>query len=85
MVAQGERYLAQGNIVVARQYFLRAAESANARGALLLAETHDPQELARLGVFGVNPDPALAQKWYERALELGASEALTRLQRLAGQ
>jgi len=85
MITQGERYLAQGNIVVARQYFLRAAESANARGALRLAETHDPQELARLGVFGINPDPALAQKWYERALELGASEALSRLQRLAGQ
>lgn len=85
LLVHGERYLAQGNIAVARQYFLRAAEARNAKGALRLAETYDSRELARLGVHGVSPDPALAQRWYERALELGAPEAPARLRRLAGQ
>jgi hypothetical protein len=84
MVARGERDLADGNVALARQFFLRAATAGFARGALLLAATYDPQELARLGVVGLQPSPAEARKWYERALELGAPEAQERLARLAG-
>ena len=84
MVARGERDLADGNVALARQFFLRAATAGLARGALLLAATYDPQELARLGVVGLQPSPAEARKWYERALELGAPEAQERLARLAG-
>jgi membrane protein involved in colicin uptake len=85
LLANGEKYLGQGNIVVARQYFLRAAEAGNATAALRLAETHDPRELARLGVQGVTPDTATAQHWYERAHQLGSPHAQARLHRLAGQ
>jgi TPR repeat protein len=85
LLTQGGQFLAQGNIVVARHYFLRAAEAANAKGALRLGETYDAHELARLGVVGVKPEPTQAQKWYERALELGSPEAVAKLQRLAGQ
>jgi hypothetical protein len=81
-VARGEGEVAQGNIAVARQYFLRAAQAGLARGALLLAATHDPRELARWGVHGVQPNLAEARKWYERARELGAPEAEERLARL---
>jgi len=81
-VARGEGEVAQGNIAVARQYFLRAAQAGLARGALLLAATHDPRELARWGVQGTQPNLAEARKWYERARELGAPEAEERLARL---
>ena len=84
MVARGERDLADGNVASARQFFLRAATAGLARGALLLAATYDPRELARLGVLGVQPSPAVARKWYERAHELGAPEAQERLAGLAG-
>jgi glycosyltransferase involved in cell wall biosynthesis len=84
MVERGERDLADGNVASARQFFLRAATTGLARGALLLAATYDPQELARLGVVGLQPSPAEARKWYERAHELGAPEARERLARLAG-
>ena len=83
-IARGEAEIAQGNIAVARQFFLRAAQIGVARGALLLAATHDPRELARWRVQGVLPNLAEARKWYERARELGAPEAEGRLARLGG-
>jgi hypothetical protein len=81
-VARGERELEQGQIAVARQFFLRAAQAGLARGALLLAGTYDPRELTRWRVQGVQPNLDEARKWYERARELGAPEAEERLARL---
>ncbi len=85
LVGQGERHLADGNVSVARQYFLRAAEQGLAIAALKMAETHDPRALLGVNVRGLVPDPAEAKKWYERALELGAPEAQARLQRLGSK
>jgi TPR repeat protein len=50
-----------------------------------MAETQDPKELARFNVRGVKPDLAEAKRWYQRALELKASEAEARLRRLQEQ
>jgi hypothetical protein len=75
LVALGKRYLEQGNIEIARQFFHRAANAGLAEGATRLAATYDPAELARLGVQGVVADRAEALKWYERARELGAPES----------
>jgi hypothetical protein len=82
LVRQGERYLAEGNIAIARQYFARAANLGLARAALKMAETYDPNELARLNVYGLKPNPAEARRWYQRAFELDMPEAQARLQRL---
>jgi hypothetical protein len=84
MVARGEQDLEIGNIALARQFFLRAADAGLARGAFLLAASYDARELSRLRVQGVQPNPALARKWYERARQLGAKEAEERLVRLSG-
>jgi hypothetical protein len=83
-VARGERELEQGQIAIARQFFLRAAQAGYGPGALLLAATYDPRELARWRAHGVQPNLAEARKWYERARELGAPEAEERLARLGG-
>jgi hypothetical protein len=83
-VARGEESLAAGNVAVAREFFLRAADAGVARGALLLASTYDPYELGGLHVVGVQPNTALAQRWYQRAEALGeklASERIARLER----
>jgi hypothetical protein len=82
LVDKGDEYLAQGNILIARQYFLRAAQAGVAAAAFKLAETHDPHELARLNAYGLMPDVAEAKKWYARALGLGDKEAKVRLGRL---
>jgi hypothetical protein len=84
LTTRGERELAEGNIATARNFFLRAAEAGLARGALLLAATYDPRELTRMRAQGIQPNPAEARKWYERARELGAPEASERLSRLGG-
>jgi TPR repeat protein len=84
LVARGEREIEQGQVAVARNFFLRGAQVGVARAALLLAATYDPRELARWGVRGVQPNLAEARKWYERARELGAPEAEERLARLGG-
>lgn len=83
-LARGEHEAEQGNIAAARQFYLRAAQLGLARGAMLLAATYDPRELARMGVQGMQPNVAEARKWYERARELGAPEAEERLARLGG-
>ena len=85
LVEIGDRHIAQGNIAIARQYYIRAANLGLASAAMKMAETQDPNELARWNVRGVKPDPAEAKRWYQRALELKASEAEGRLRRLAGQ
>jgi hypothetical protein len=84
LLAQGEKHLSDGKVEAARGFFQRAADTGLAAGAVRLAATYDPAELARLQVQGVVPDRALARKWYERARELGAPEAEERLARLAG-
>jgi hypothetical protein len=83
-VARGQRELDQGQVAIARQFFLRAAQLSYAPGALLLAATYDPRELSRWGVQGVQPNLEEARRWYSRARELGAPEAEARLAGLGG-
>ena len=82
LMNRGNEQLGQGNVVVARQYYLRAAQAGLAAAAFKLAETHDPYELVRLNVHGLMPDLAEAKRWYAQALHLGVPEAKTRLSRL---
>ena len=84
LVARGERDLEQGNIAQARQFFLRAAQTGLARGALMLAATYDPRELARMRAVSVQPNIAEARRWYMRAVELGAPDAAHKLTTLSG-
>lgn len=83
LVQRGEQELKNGNVAQARGFFMRAADSGLAHGALMLASTYDPGELTRLKVQGVQPNPVEARKWYERARELGAPEANDRLTALS--
>jgi hypothetical protein len=82
LLNRGDRHVTDGNIAIARQFFIRAAELGLPVAAWRMAETYDPTVLARANVRGLVPDPVAARKWYERALELGMPEASARLQRL---
>lgn len=82
MVQRGEIFLKQSNVAAARQFFRRAADIGLAAGAMRLAATYDPIELATQPMIGLEPDPKEASRWYERARELGATEAGARLSRL---
>jgi hypothetical protein len=82
LLRRGELLMAQGNLVVARLFYQRAADMALASAAIKLAETHDPHEMVRLKVVGLVSDPTEAKRWYQRASALGAAAAEARLRRL---
>ena len=86
MVRSGLEYFANGKVGAARAMFQSAAEAGEAAAAFALAETYDPLVLEKLGVRGgITPDIALAQRWYEKAKELGSSAAPERIARLTGR
>jgi hypothetical protein len=80
---RGEAYLAQGDVAAARVLLVRAAEAQDARAALALGSTYDPNVLKRMGVVGIQADLGQARAWYERAAEFGSDEARRRLSALA--
>ena len=79
---RGDEQLAEGSVAAARLLYTRAAEAGHAQGALSLAATYDPNELARLKVVGIRPDVEAARAWYRKAQALGAPLAAERLRRL---
>lgn len=74
--------LAAGDIPSARLLLERAAEAQEASAALMLAQTYDPDALGTSDVRNITPDPATARKWYQRAAQLGSSQAQRRLAQL---
>jgi hypothetical protein len=79
---KGDAMLAEGNVAPARLLYQRSAEMGLAEAAMALAGTYDAAEFPRLNVQGIEPDTKEAKRWYERARELGAEEADSRLRRL---
>jgi len=83
LINRGEAFLSQGDVAAARLVLLRAAEAGDARAALALGATYDPNVLRKMGVVGVQPDPDQARAWYERAANSGSGDANQRLLALA--
>jgi len=83
LIKKGQQLLQSGDIAPARLLLQRAAHGGSAQAALVLGGTYDPEVLREIGVLGFAPNPALAREWYQKALELGASEASRRIDRLA--
>jgi hypothetical protein len=80
---RGEQLIQQGDIAAARLMFARAAEVGDARSALALGASYDPDVLKKLGVLGVAADAALAREWYSKASSYGSREAAMRIDLLA--
>jgi hypothetical protein len=79
----GADLIASGDIAAARTVFERVAEAGEAAGAFALAETYDPAVLRALRLHGgIKADPALAQRWYEKAKDMGSAAAAERIARL---
>ncbi|HEY2532314.1 MAG TPA: J domain-containing protein [Xanthobacteraceae bacterium] len=75
LLQRGRELLRTGDIAGARLAFQRLADAGNVEAALALGETFDPRYLARLNVIGLLGDEAKARTWYQRATELGSTEA----------
>jgi hypothetical protein len=83
--SKGLELLERGDVDAARRFLERAADMGLAQSAMTLATTYDPNELARLKVVGLQPNSAMARKWYDRAAVLGAAGAGDRLERLGAR
>ena len=75
VAVRAQDFATNGDLVSARLLLRRAAEAGSAEAALALGETFDPVVFQRLHVIGIEPDAASAQKWYQRAAELGSAAA----------
>jgi TPR repeat protein len=82
LLKRGQELVAQGRFRVARVVLERAAEARNASAAFALGQTYDPL-IERSAVRPDAPaDNAMARTWYEKAKDLGSSDAALRLSRL---
>ena len=75
-------FLAAGDIPSARLLLERAADAPDASAALMLARTYDPAVLGTQDARNIIPDPAIARAWYQKAAQLGSSDAQRRLAQL---
>jgi hypothetical protein len=82
LLKRGRYLLSIGDIAAARLLLERAADAHDASAAFDLAGTYDPTVLTRSHVSAIAPDLAMARMWYEKALNLGYSEAQQRLAQL---
>jgi hypothetical protein len=85
LMQRGRDFLGAGDISAARVAFSRVADAGVADAALALANTYDPTYLAAHHVMGVQGDPARARDLYQRAKELGSTEAAQMLARMTGK
>ncbi len=79
LMEHGQKMIDVGYISGARAYYIRAAEAGSPEGAMAAAATFDPGALEAMRAHGVQSDVAQARRWYERAKELGAKDADSRL------
>jgi len=85
LLKRGEDLIAARDLASARLVLQRAAESGDARAALALAGTYDPNVIERLGIKGIAADVGLALTWYGKARDFGSAEAPRRLEQLASR
>jgi len=83
LMKRGQEFLKNGDITAARIAFRRLAGAGSAEGALAAATTYDPRYLAEHNVIGLRGDETQARALYERAKELGSTEATRMLARMA--
>jgi TPR repeat protein len=79
LMKRAKGLIAIGDIASARLLLERAADAQEASAALLLAQTYDPAVLGAQDTRSITPDPAAARIWYQKAAQLGSSDATQRL------
>jgi hypothetical protein len=81
LVAGGRQLIVAGDIPNARLVLQQAAEAGNATAALELGATYDPTFFQQQAMTDM-ADVRMARLWYEKARDLGSTEAAVRLERL---
>lgn len=84
VLARGDLMISRGDVHSGRLLYEYAAEAGSGVAALRLGETFDPAFLGLVGLRGVRGDPLKAAQWYERARQLGITEAAVLLRAVLG-
>jgi len=79
MIKRARSLIAIGDIAAARLLLTRASDAQEPSAAFLLAQTYDPAVLGAQDARSITPDPAAARNWYQRAAQLGSTDAQQRL------
>lgn len=74
LLARGDTFLRMGDVTSARSFYERAANAGDGQGAMRMGATFDPTFLGRAGLGSARGDPAQAQSWYRRAIDLSGAE-----------
>jgi hypothetical protein len=82
MLGKGEALLKTGDLVSARQFFIKAHGLGMAAGAFGAGQTYDPAVYTAMNVHGLAPDPARAREWYDKAASAGHDGAIKALEKL---
>lgn len=82
LMRRGQDFLKAGDIAAARILFARLADAGIADGAFGMAETYDARYLTEHKVLGVVGDESKARAFYQRAKQLGSTEAANVLERI---
>ena len=82
LIERARTVIAAGDIEAVRVALSRMVESGNASAAVDLGSTYDPNILDALGVRNFPADVAKARVWYQKAQQMGASEAVGLLESL---
>ncbi len=79
LIKRSQAFIQNGDLPSARILLQRAADAGSPDAALALGATYDPVAIRQLGVIGLQPDPARARAWYEKAAALGSAVASQKL------
>lgn len=77
---KGETLLKTGDLVSARQFFIKAHGLGLVDAAYGVGQCYDPAVYAAMNVHGLKPDAAKARGWYEKAAAAGHEKAKAALQ-----
>jgi len=82
---RAQQLLKTNDVASARLVLKRLATANIAEAAFELAQTYDPEFLDTFQSSGDVADSAIAQKWYERAAQLGNQKAVERVKAFRGR
>jgi hypothetical protein len=83
LLARGQEAERLGDVSGARRFYISAAQQGSAAAARNLGRLYDPIYLTQTALGGIDPDVALARRWYERAVAMGDPVAGPLLEALA--
>jgi hypothetical protein len=71
MIERGRVLFEAGDVAAARLFFRRAASAGDTAAAIAMGATYDPEVLTQRFIRGIEADAQEAQRWYERARDMG--------------